>query len=267
MALVAAVQLRSGPDVAENLARVEALVARAASYGAAFVATPENTTLLTSPEKKVAAAEPVDGPTHGALAEMARRHRVWLLAGSVAEAHPTDPTRCFNTSLLFDDAGTLVARYRKLHLFDVDLADGTRFQESAHIAPGEEVVVVDTPIGRLGLTVCYDVRFPELYRKLMDAGAEVITVPSAFTLTTGRAHWHVLLRARAIEAQAFVIAPAQEGPHGGGRASYGHSLIVDPWGTVLADCADGEGLALAEVDLSRVAEARRAIPVARHRRV
>jgi predicted amidohydrolase len=267
MALVACVQLRSGPDAAANLARLEPLVARAAAYGAKLVATPENTTLLTSPEKKVAAAEPLDGPTHRALADMARRHGVWLLAGSVAEANPADLRRCFNTSVLFDAAGRVAAAYRKLHLFDVDLADGTRFQESAHIAPGADVVVVDTPVGRLGLTVCYDVRFPELYRRLQDAGAELISVPSAFTLTTGRDHWHVLLRARAIETQCFVLAPAQEGPHGGGRASYGHSLIVDPWGTVLADCADGEGLALAEVDLARAAEVRRAIPVARHRRL
>lgn len=267
MPLVACAQLRSGPDVAANLARVEALVARAAGYGAALVATPENTTLLTSPERKVALAEPLDGPTHRALGDIARAHRVWLLVGSVAEACADDPTRCHNTSLLLDADGRLVAHYRKLHLFDIDLADGTRFRESAHIAPGADVVVADTPVGRLGLSICYDLRFPELYRRLVDAGAEVLSVPSAFTLTTGRDHWHPLLRARAIEAQAWVLAPAQEGPHGGGRHSYGHSLVVDPWGTVVADCPDGEGLALAEVDPTRVAAVRRAMPVREHRRL
>ena len=267
MPLVACVQLRSGPDVAANLARVEALVARAARYGATLVATPENTTLLAAPDRKVALAEPLDGPTHRALGDIARAHGVWLLVGSVAEACADDPARCHNTSVVFDAAGTLVAAYRKLHLFDIDLADGTRFRESAHIAPGADVVVVDTPVGRLGLSVCYDLRFPELYRRLVDAGAELISVPSAFTLTTGRDHWHPLVRARAIECQAWVLAPAQEGPHGGGRHSYGHSLVVDPWGTVVADCPDGEGLALAEVDLARVAEVRRAMPVAAHRRL
>ncbi|GDX79407.1 hypothetical protein LBMAG42_12180 [Deltaproteobacteria bacterium] len=267
MALVACMQMRSGPDIAANLARVDALVERAAGYGAVLVATPENTTLLTTPDKKVAAAEPLDGPTHRALGDIARRHKVWLLAGSVAEATDGDSTRCHNTSVLYDSDGTIVASYRKLHLFDIDLTDGTRFRESAHIAPGAGVVVVDTPIGKLGMSVCYDLRFPELYARLVEAGAEILSVPSAFTMTTGRDHWHVLLRARAIETQCYVLAPAQEGPHGGGRHSYGHSLIVDPWGTVLADCGDGEGLALAEVDRARVAEVRRGMPVAAHRRL
>ncbi|MSQ02770.1 MAG: carbon-nitrogen hydrolase family protein [Myxococcales bacterium] len=266
MPLVACVQLRSGPDIAANLARVDHWVGQAAAGGAILVATPENTTLLTSPERKVALAEPLDGPTHRALAAVARRHGVWLLVGSVAEACATDPSRCHNTSVLYDRAGTLVAYYRKLHLFDIDLADGTHFRESGHVAPGAEVVVADTPVGRLGLTICYDLRFPELYRRLVDAGAELISVPSAFTLTTGRDHWHALLRARAIETQAYVLAPGQEGPHGPGRHSYGHSLIVDPWGTVLADCVDGEGVVFGEVDRDRVAAVRRGMPVGEHRR-
>lgn len=266
MPLVACVQLRSGPDMAANLARVDHWVARAAGYGATLVATPENTTLLTTPDRKVAAAEPLDGPAHRALGDIARRHKVWLLAGSVAEAVPGDPSRCHNTSVLYDASGDIAASYRKIHLFDVDLSDGTRFCESAHIAPGGDVVVVDTPVGRLGMSVCYDLRFPEHYRRLVDAGAQVIAAPSAFTMTTGRDHWHTLVRARAIETQCFVLAPAQEGLHGGGRHSYGHTLIVDPWGTVLADCADGEGIALAEVDVARVTEVRRGMPVAAHRR-
>lgn len=265
MVLAACVQMRSGPDVAHNLARVEALVGRAAAAGARLVATPENTTLLASPAEKVRLAEPLDGPTHRALGALAARHRVWLLVGSVAQRF--DDERCHNTTLLFDDTGELRAFYRKIHLFDVDLADGTRFTESAHVAPGSEVVVVDSPLGRLGLSICYDLRFPEMYRRLVDGGAEVIAVPSAFTLTTGRDHWHPLLRARAIETQCFVLAPGQEGPHGGGRHSYGHTLVVDPWGTVLAECADGEGIALAEIDLGRVRTARAAIPVALHRRL
>lgn len=265
MALVACVQLRSGPDVAANLQRLERLVARAAEQGACFVVTPENTTLLTTPSAKVAAAEPLDGPTHRALGGIARRHGLWLLAGSVAERCDSDPTRCYNTSVLFDDRGEVVASYRKVHLFDIDLPDGPSFQESAHIAPGDRLVVADTPVGRVGLSVCYDLRFPETYAALVEAGAELITVPSAFTVPTGEAHWHTLLRARAIETQCYVLAPAQEGPHGGGRVSYGHTLVVDPWGIVLAECGEGEGLVLAQVDRGRVHTLRRSMPLAESR--
>ena len=265
MGLVACAQLRSGPDPAANLARLEALVARAAGHGAVLVATPGNTTLLTTPAQKVAAAEPLDGPTHLALAELARRHHVWLLVGSVAERHEGNDAHCYNTSLLFDDQGALVASYRKRHLFDIELPDGPSFRESAHIAAGGAIVVADTPVGRLGLSVCYDLRFPEHYAELVAAGAEILTVPSAFTVPTGHAHWHTLLRARAIETQCFVLAPAQEGPHGGGRVSYGHSLVVDPWGVILAECGEGEGLAFAEVERERVHALRRAMPLAEHR--
>ncbi len=265
MALVACVQMRSTGNVDDNLAQLDARVARAAARGAVLVATPENTTMLSTPADKVARAEPLDGPTHRRLGEIAARHRTWLLVGSVAER--CDDSHCYNTSLLFDERGQLVAHYRKIHLFDIDLPDGTRHAESAHVAPGRDVVVVDTPVGRLGLSICYDLRFPELYRHLVDAGAELISVPSAFTMTTGRDHWHVLLRARAIETQCFVLAPAQEGAHGHGRQSYGHSLVVDPWGTILAECADGPGMALAEIDVTRVRDIRAAMPVARHRRL
>lgn len=271
MYVAACLQLRTGADLPQNLERVEALAERAASTGAALVATPENTTFLGPAAQKVAIAEPIDGRTHQRLAKLARLLRVHLLIGSVAERCelPGLENRTYNTSLLFDPTGALLARYRKLHLFDIDIPGGPTFKESAHIAGGDEVVVVPTPLGVLGLSICYDLRFPELYRKLVDAGAEVLTVPSAFTLHTGRDHWHPLLRARAIECQAYVLAPAQEGRHDdqGIRHSYGHSLIVDPWGTVVAECADGEGFCLAEIDLERVRRVRRAMPVGAHRRV
>lgn len=266
MYLAAAIQLQSTDDVAANLAMVEVLVARAAAAGAALVATPENTSYLGTPRGKVASAEPAGGPVERRLAALAARHGVHLLVGSVGEA--LDDRRCYNTSLLYGPDGRELARYRKLHLFDVDLPDGPRFTESAHIAPGDEVVVADTPLGRIGLSICYDIRFPELYAALVARGAEVLTVPSAFTVPTGAAHWHTLLRARAIEAQAWVLAPAQEGRHdpAGARQSYGHSLIVDPWGVVVAERGEGPGLALAEIDLARVHQVRAAMPVAAHRR-
>lgn len=271
MYVAACLQLRSGNDLPLNLDRLEALAARAASTGAALIATPENTTFLGPAAQKVAIAEPIDGRTHARLGKLARMLRVHLLIGSVAEKceEPTPDLRCYNTSLLYGPTGELLARYRKLHLFDIDLPGGPTFRESAHIAPGDDIVCVATPLGVIGLSICYDLRFPELYRKLVDAGAEILTVPSAFTLQTGKDHWHPLLRARAIENQAWVLAPAQEGRHDdqGLRHSYGHSLIADPWGTVVAECGDGEGFCLAEIDLERVRRVRAALPVAQHRRL
>ncbi len=267
MYVAACIQLRTGSDIPLNLDRVEALAERAASRGAALVATPENTTFLGSAAQKVAIAEPLDGRTHRRLATLARRLRIHLLVGSVAER--LDDTRCYNTSLLFGPTGDLLAFYRKLHLFDIDIPGGPSFRESGHIAPGTDVVAVHTPLGCIGLSICYDLRFPELYRKLVDAGAELLAVPSAFTLHTGRDHWHPLLRARAIECQAWVLAPAQEGRHddAGLRHSYGHTLIADPWGTVVAECGDGEGICFAEIDLDRVRRVRAGLPVANHRRL
>ncbi len=263
--LAACVQLRSTDDVTANLDRAEAWIVRAAGYGAKLVATPENTPFLGPPAAKLAAIAADDSRINRRFAKLARDLRIHVLVGSVAE--PIDATRCTNTSLLFGPDG-LVAVYRKLHLFDVDIPGGPRFEESAHVVPGEQVVVADTPLGRIGLTICYDVRFPELYAACVAQGAQILTVPSAFTVPTGQAHWHPLLRARAIETQCYLLAPAQEGRHdpSGARQSYGHSLIVDPWGVVLADAADGEGLALAEIDLSRVDAVRRGMPVGEHRR-
>jgi predicted amidohydrolase len=265
MYLAACVQMRAGADIPANLDRVEDLAARAARWGASLVATPENTTFLGPAEQKVALAEPLSGRSHARLGRLARSLRVHLLVGSVAER--AEDGRCFNTSLLYGPDGSLLAAYRKLHLFDVDVPGGPRFQESATVARGDRVVVVRTPLGAIGMSICYDLRFPELYRRMVDRGAEVIAIPSAFTLETGKEHWHALLRARAIECQAWVLAPAQEGRHDdrGLRHSYGHSAIVDPWGTMVADRGEGEGLALAEIDLARVARVRVSMPVDAHR--
>lgn len=267
--LVACVQLRSTEDRAASLDRAEALIARAAHWGAKLVATPENTPFLGAPAAKVASAEPLDGPTGRRMAHLARTLGIHLLVGSVGER--LDDRRCYNTSLLYGPDGGLLARYRKLHLFDVDLASagGVRFAESQRTEPGDEVVVADTPLGPMGLSICFDLRYPELYAAQVRRGARLLAVPSAFTERTGRDHWHALLRARAIETQCWVLAPAQWGAHDdqGLRRSYGHSLIVDPWGTVVAACGDGEGICLAEVDPRVVDEVRARIPMEANRRL
>lgn len=278
MPLIAAIQLNGSSDFARNLDTTERLVRRAAACGARFVATPEATTYLGPHDQKVALAEAVDGPTHQRLANLARELSITLLVGSVAErcddpvaAGGDPPRRTWNSSLLFGPDGALLARYRKLHLFDVDLTDrgGVRFLESERTAPGESLVVADTEIGRLGLSICFDLRFPEVYRGLADLGATVMAVPSAFTMMTGKDHWHTLLRARAIETQSYVVAPAQWGPHDdrGLRLSYGHSLIIDPWGTILGQVGEGEGLCLAEIDQAVVEGIRRQIPMDANRRL
>jgi deaminated glutathione amidase len=272
--VAAAVQLTSTSDEAANWESARALIERAAALGARLIATPENSNYLGPHEEKVRRAEPLAGPTVGRFAELARRLGVHLLLGSFNEASG-EPERCYNTSVLLGPAGQVLAAYRKLHLFDVDVPGGVRFAESATCKPGDPadpergLVVAETPLGRIGLTICYDLRFAELYRRLADLGADVLAVPSAFTLATGKDHWEPLLRARAIENQCYVLAPAQHGRHddGGLRESYGHAMIVDPWGLPLATAADGPGLALAEIDLERVARVRRAIPVRQHRRL
>lgn len=269
--LAAAVQLRSTSDEEANWRQARELVERAAGYGAAFVATPENTNYLGPHAEKVRRAEPLDpssGKTVGRFSELAARLGIHLLLGSFNEKS-FDPERCYNTSVLFGPDGSILARYRKIHLFDVDVSSEVRFLESDTVVPGTDPVTVETELGTLGLTICYDLRFGELYRRLRAEGAQILTIPSAFTLTTGRAHWHPLIRARAIETQCWVIAPAQHGEHddGGLRESYGHALIVDPWGQPAADAPDGPGLALAEIDLDRVAEVRRGMPVFEHQRL
>ena len=265
--LAAAVQLTSTSDTEANWASARDLIERAAHHGAQLVATPENTNYLGPHLQKVQQAEDLEGPTCTLFSELAGGLGIHVLLGSFNERG--DASRCYNTSVLFGPQGQRLAVYRKMHLFDVDVSPEVSFTESATVIPGAEPLVVPTALGQLGLTVCYDLRFPELYVQLVKDGAEILTVPSAFTMMTGKDHWYPLLRARAIESQAYVIAPAQCGRHDdeGIRHSYGHSLIIDPWGQVVAAAAEGPGLALAEVDLETVARTRAAMPIQSHRRL
>lgn len=262
--LVAAAQLVSGDDEERNFARVEALAQRARARGASLVAFPENVLYEGSDKSRRHPLETWE-PRFSALA---RELELTLLAGTVRE--PTaDPARAFNTLLVYGPDGERIARYRKLHLFDVDVPGGPNERESEYVRPGDEgPVACDLPgLGRVGLSVCYDLRFPELYRRLVDAGARWLCVPSAFTRETGAAHWEVLLRARAIESQCFVLAPAQCGHHGPDRASFGHSLVVDPWGGVLARAGDEPTVLVADCDPAAIERARRAVPSLRNRRL
>ncbi len=262
----ACVQMTSGDALEANIAAASALIEQAADAGAAFVATPENCTLIAPKKARMLAAAQPEA-THPAIpvfAELAARHGLWLLIGSLTVK--LDAETCANRSLLFGPDGAIVARYDKIHMFDVEIPDGQSYRESATFRPGAEAVLASLPWGGLGMTVCYDLRFPALYRSLAQAGASFLSVPAAFTQFTGQAHWHVLLRARAIETGCFVIAPAQCGEHAGGRRTYGHSLIVAPWGEVLADGGETPGLVLAEIDPAKVAEARRMVPALTHDR-
>jgi nitrilase len=262
----AVIQMNSRADRAANLASAAELVAEAASRGARLIVLPEKFDLLGGPDVLSAGAQDDDGETPAFLSEQARRHGVWLVGGSYV-ARRAGRERHANTSVVVDPDGAIVARYVKLHLFDV-VVDGVAYRESEVEEPGDEVVAAAGPEPwRVGLSICYDVRFPELYRALSADGASVLTVPAAFTATTGAAHWHVLLRARAIENQAFVLAAGQCGEWGPGRRSFGHSLIADPWGEILAEC-DGEspGVAVADLDLARLREIRRTLPALDHRR-
>ena len=265
--LAAVLQLNSTSDVERNWRTARDLVEQAAAEGAEFVATPENTNYLGPHQEKVR-AEGLDGPTCGRFGELARQLGIHLLLGSFNERGP-DEGRCYNTSVLFGPTGERLAVYRKMHLFDVDVSVAVRFKESDTVAPGEEPVVARTELGNLGLTICYDLRFGELYRRLVEMGAEILAVPSAFTHTTGRDHWHPLLRARAIESQCWLLAPAQWGRHDdqGLRESFGHAMIVDPWGWVAAMAGPGPAMIMAEIDLERVRKVRAAIPMAAHRRL
>ncbi|HYG89794.1 MAG TPA: carbon-nitrogen hydrolase family protein [Azospirillum sp.] len=263
---VACVQVNAGTEIEANLNAAGDLVRRARDAGAAFIATPENVSMIVQGRDKVLARVRPEAEHPGLpfFAGLARETGAWLLAGSLGVL--LDDGRVANRSLLFDAEGRVVARYDKIHMFDVDLKGGESYRESATFRPGDRAVLASTPWGGLGMSVCYDVRFAALYRALAQAGASLLTVPSAFTVPTGRAHWHVLLRARAIETGCFVIAPAQTGMHDAGRRTYGHSLIISPWGEVLADGGEEVGFVTADLDLDQVAEARGMIPALTHDR-
>ncbi len=265
---VALCQMNAGDEVELNLRVAEELLAEAARGGADLAALPELFVFMGPSARHREVAEPVPGPTSDRLARAAREHRMWVLGGSLLEAAGG---RIHNTSLLFDRGGELVARYRKIHLFDVALPGQPPIRESATFAPGEEVVTAGTEFCRVGLSICYDLRFPELYRMLAAQGAEVLFVPSAFTRQTGQAHWEVLLRARAIENQAFVVAPAQWGAWGPAedhRRCYGNSLVADPWGRVIGRAGDeGTGVSLVDLDLGEVRRVRERLPALSHRRL
>jgi predicted amidohydrolase len=264
--ILACVQPTAADTVAVNIDEVGGLISRAADEGAQFVATPETCGLMEMHRdalfEKIRPQE--DDAALKAWCRLARDRRIWLLIGSLMIR--LSDRQAANRSFLIDDAGDIRATYDKLHMFDVDLGEGERYQESQTYRPGTKAVVADTPWGRLGMSICYDLRFAYLYRALALAGAEMLAVPAAFTVPTGEAHWHTLLRARAIDTGAFVFAPAQTGHHATGRKTYGHSLIVDPWGKVLADGGQGKGAILSEIDMARVAEVRRNVPALSHTR-
>lgn len=262
---IAVLQMTSGIDPAANAATLTKAIADAKAGGAAMLFTPEMSGLLDRDRTRAAAqlfAEDAD-PVLAAVRAAAHDHKLWVQLGSLA-VRVGD--KLANRGFVIDETGETRARYDKLHLFDVDLPTGESWRESAAYAAGGTAAVVATPIGHLGLSICYDLRFPDLYRTLSDAGAQVLSIPSAFTRPTGAAHWHVLLRARAIEAGCFVVAAAQTGVHQDGRATWGHSLVVDPWGEALLDMGEPAGLGFADIDLARLADVRARIPVLKHRR-
>jgi predicted amidohydrolase len=265
---VAAIQMTSNQDVEHNVQTALRLCNAAIDDGAELAVLPECFAYLGPEEGKIALGEalPEGGPILQRFQQLARERGVELVLGGFWE-RGEDPQKVRNACVHLGADGAVASVYRKIHLFDVDLSDGTSLRESETVEPGSEPTVTETAFGKLGLSVCYDLRFPELYRALVDRGAIALTVPAAFTLTTGKDHWHVLLRARAIEAQCYVIAAAQTGHHYGKRVSYGHALICDPWGCVLAECGEGEGYALARIDRAVVERVRAQVPSLQHRRL
>jgi predicted amidohydrolase len=269
MGKVAAIQMTSGHLVADNLTAAAALLTEAKDAGADIACLPENFCFigLKDADKLAIAEADGNGPVQQFLSDTARRLKMWILGGTIVLRGDT-PTRVANSSLLIDDAGKRVARYDKIHLFDVTIPGrNEQYRESSHVMPGRELVLADTPVGRLGLSVCYDMRFPELYRELVAQGAEWLAMPAAFTVPTGRAHWETLLRARAIENLCYVVAPAQSGVHSSGRETYGDSLIVDYWGQVLSRLAKGTGVITADIDLGKQAESRVRFPALANRQL
>lgn len=262
--LAAAVQMLASSDKEANLREAETRLRHAQAQGAKLVVLPEVFN-WRGPLKQMTAAEPIPGPTSNLMANLARELGIYLLAGSILE-FVADGNKAYNTSLFFNPQGTLLAKYRKIHLFDVDVTDGVAVLESEARLAGGEVVVAETEFCPVGLTICYDLRFPELYRRLVERGAQIIFVPSAFTSFTGQAHWEPLLRARAIENQVYIIAPDQVGHTPNSIPSYGHSMIVDPWGRILAEASDGPDVICAEIDLAYLAKVRSELPALSHRK-
>ncbi|MBA3450021.1 MAG: carbon-nitrogen hydrolase family protein [Chloroflexia bacterium] len=262
---VAVAQMNSEADKDQNIASAVALIDRAASRGARVVALPEVWAYLGPDERNRDSAETIPGPITEVLAERARHHGLFIHGGSILEVRPGDPGM-YNTAFVIDPQGAIIATYSKIHMFDVDLDGVAQYQESATVTPGEEIVLADIDGISVGLAICYDLRFPELFRILALRGAQAVVLPAAFTLTTGKDHWETLIRARAIENQVYMIAPAQWGKHPPGNWSYGRSMVVDPWGTVLATAADGIGIATATIEPARVDTVRRQVPSLANRR-
>lgn len=268
MSRIAAVQMRSGPDVAANLRGAARLIGAAVEAGAEMVVLPENFAIIPMRDTDRLAVMEKDGsgPIQDFLSDQADRHNVWLVGGTIP-IKASRPNKVRSVCLLINAQGERVARYDKIHLFDVKLEDHEEYQESSTIEAGADVVVADTPVGRLGLAVCYDLRFPELFRSMLDDGTEIFAVPSAFTATTGKAHWEILVRARAIENLAFVVAPGQGGRHINGRETHGNTMIVSPWGEILGRLSRDPGFITAEIDRERTQRVRRNLPSIQHRRV
>ncbi|MGE0826361.1 MAG: carbon-nitrogen hydrolase family protein [Candidatus Binatia bacterium] len=263
--LAAAIQMTASSSKEENLTKAETFIRLAADRGASLVVLPEVFAWRGSRTEECAQVEAIPGPTSDQLCEVAQRHHLYILGGSFLAK--SDEVRSYNTSLLINPDGEILAHYRKIHLFDIDIPGQVRVKESDTKKPGQEVVTCQTPLGMFGLSVCYDLRFPELYRELANRGAEVIFVPSAFTFPTGAAHWEPLLRARAIENQAYIIAPNQIGKNPHGYADYGNSMIIDPWGKVITRAPDKECIITAEIDRDYLEKVRRELPSLSHRRL
>ena len=273
MPQVAAIQMNSGPEVADNLIRAERLIEQAVSYGADLIVLPENFALMPRHEsdRMHVAEDEGSGPIQSFLAQQSKKSGIWLVGGTIP-LMTKQRNKFYACCLTYRPDGELAARYNKIHLFDVAVSDVEAYKESEFFEPGlttrDNLVCVDTPVGRIGLTICYDVRFPELYRHLSSSGATLLSVPSAFTATTGRAHWEALLRARAIENLAYVIASAQSGTHASGRETYGHSMIIDPWGEILDQLTDEtEGVIMADIDQEKLRTIRQRFPSLQHRRL
>ncbi len=265
----AAIQMNSGADLQQNLQTIDRLLLEASARDVSIAFLPENLAIMGArDEDKLAHAEdPGSGPIQGYLADAARRYKLWVVAGSVPLKSPQDG-KCYGASIVYDNDGRASPIYRKIHLFDVDLPGrDEHYRESATMDFGDDLVVVPSPLGQLGLSICYDLRFPEHYRRLVDDGATVFSIPAAFTAETGKAHWHSLLRARAIENLAYVIAAGQHGSHPSGRTTFGHSVIIDPWGQVIAELETGDGIVDAVIDIALPGKLRAQFPVLEHRRI